>query len=189
MEWNKKIRELLRQVGYVRLVLLFVCILFLILVNFPEEQEAVLKNESGAELADLSCNRNDNDIYVEKMEERLTEILKLIEGAGRVEVMITLSSSYESVVNKDQILEEESETESGKEKRSTVQKEETVFAETGNDLNPYIIKTMEPAIEGIIVVMDGGDNPLLVEGVTEAVQALFHVESHKIKVLKMEVLE
>jgi len=45
---------------------------------------------------------------------------------------------------------------------------------------------MEPVIEGVIIVMEGGDNSFVVSAVTEAVQALFPLEAHKIKVLKME---
>ena len=57
--------------------------------------------------------------------------------------------------------------------------------EDGDQL-PYVIKTLEPIVEGVIVVMEGGGNPTVAAEVTEAVQALFHVEAHKIKVLKME---
>ena len=132
---------------------------------------------------------DENDIYVEKMEERLSEILEMIEGAGRVEVMITLVSSSETVVNKDQTYEDSSEKEQGeggKESVKSLRKEETVFSEEGGNQSPYIIKTMEPVVEGIMIVMDGGNNPSVSTAVTEAVQALFPIEAHKIKVLKME---
>ena len=186
MEWGRKIREFVKQIGWIRLILLFLCSVFLIIVNLPQEKEESFQNKEEK----LVYEGDENDIYIEKMEERLSEILKLIEGAGKVEVMITLASSHETVVNKDQVYEEASEKEeTGKEKISKVRKEETIFSEKDNDLYPYIIKTLEPAIEGIIVVMEGGNNPSVIEEVREAVQALFHVESHKIKVLKMEVLK
>ena len=39
-------------------------------------------------------------------------------------------------------------------------------------------------IEGVVVIADGGGNAVLVKNITEVVQALFDVDSHKIKVIK-----
>ena len=191
MDWSQtdlkgKIREIAKQVGYVRLILLALCGIFLIYVSLPEREEAGILTEED-ESYDLSGD--DNDIYVEKMEKRLARILELIEGAGKVEVMITLSSSTETVVDKDSTYEESSEKEDGddiKESQSSVRKEETVMVDEDGDQLPYVIKTLEPIVEGVIEVMEGGGNPTVAAEVTEAVQALFHVEAHKIKVLKME---
>ena len=36
----------------------------------------------------------------------------------------------------------------------------------------------------VIVIAEGGDNPVVIENITEAVQALFGVDTHKIKVMK-----
>lgn len=184
-----KMRELIKQVGWVRLVLLLICGIFLIIVSLPEKEGDMPKSQTLIERQTINYDTDENDIYVEKMEERLAGILELMEGAGRVEVMITLASSSETIINKDQTYEEASETEGssgGKEAASSLRKEETVFSEKDGDQNPYIVKTVEPAVEGIIIVMDGGNIPSVSSAVTEAVQALFHVDAHKIKVLKME---
>ena len=51
---------------------------------------------------------------------------------------------------------------------------------------PYVSETMEPEVSGVLVVSEGGDDPVTVREVTEAVQALFGIEAHKIKVMKMD---
>ena len=43
---------------------------------------------------------------------------------------------------------------------------------------------LSPRIEGVLVIADGGDNAIVIENITEAVQALFGVDTHKIKVMK-----
>ena len=48
-----------------------------------------------------------------------------------------------------------------------------------------MIEELEPEIQGVVVVAEGGDNPVVVQNITEAVMALFGVEVHKIKVMKM----
>lgn len=39
-------------------------------------------------------------------------------------------------------------------------------------------------VEGVVVIAEGGENPVVVRNISEVVQALFDVESHKIKVIK-----
>lgn len=39
-------------------------------------------------------------------------------------------------------------------------------------------------IEGVVVIADGGGDSVIVRNITEVVQALFDVDSHKIKVIK-----
>ena len=39
-------------------------------------------------------------------------------------------------------------------------------------------------VEGVAIVAEGGDNAVVVRNITEVVQALFTVDSHKIKVIK-----
>ena len=49
---------------------------------------------------------------------------------------------------------------------------------------PYISKEMTPEIEGVLVIADGGDNAVTIQNITEAIQALFGVDAHKIKIMK-----
>ncbi len=42
----------------------------------------------------------------------------------------------------------------------------------------------DETVEGVAVVSEGGDNAVVMKNITEVVQALFDVKSHKIKVIK-----
>jgi stage III sporulation protein AG len=50
---------------------------------------------------------------------------------------------------------------------------------------PYVVKEIEPEVEGILVVAEGAGNETVVNEITYAVQVLFDVPVHKIKVVKM----
>ena len=50
--------------------------------------------------------------------------------------------------------------------------------------SPYVSKELSPEIEGVVVIAEGGDDAVVVKNITEAVQALFGVEAHKIKIMK-----
>ena len=72
-------------------------------------------------------------------------------------------------------------------KNGTQYFESTVYEDTGDGgQTPYISSSTYPEIRGVIVVAQGGGNPVVVQQIQEAVMALFHVEAHEIKVLKMK---
>ncbi len=130
--------------------------------------------------------------YEEQQEARLEEILRKVEGVGEVEVMITLQASSEKVVEKDQpsTSQDVEEQDSGGGTRSTQDRswsESTVYWEQENgSRTPYVIKELKPRVEGVIVIAQGGGDPEIKQNIMEAVQALFPVEAHKIKIMKME---
>lgn len=43
-----------------------------------------------------------------------------------------------------------------------------------------------PVIQGIMVVAEGAENPVVVQDITEACEALFSLSAHKIKVVRMK---
>ncbi len=127
--------------------------------------------------------------YEKELERKLEEILTSMEGVGKVEVMITLQDNGEQVLEKDISRNSQEVTEEGEVKRNTYEsqyQEETVFVkESGNEGQPFIAKESVPAVEGVLVVAEGGGNGKVAKNISDAVLALFPVEVHKIKVVKM----
>lgn len=148
--------------------------ILLMVLAVPDEKEKDRKEE-------LPAYKKSEDEYIFQTEKKLEEILSKVEGVERVTAMITMSSTSEKVIEKDtQISRENGE----KENYSSV--ETSVISRNEREETPYISKELSPEIEGILVVADGGNDPTLVKNIIDAVQALFHVESHKIKVMKQE---
>ena len=53
--------------------------------------------------------------------------------------------------------------------------------ESGNEGQPFIAKESVPAVEGVLVVAEGGGNGKVAKNISDAVLALFPVEVHKVK--------
>ena len=113
-----------------------------------------------------------------------------VQGVGKAEVMITLKSSGQKIVEKDQQSSSQNSEEEDRsggtrsvEERTT---DKTSIYEQGSDgsQSPYVSKELTPEIAGVLVVAEGGDNAVVVQNITEAIQALFGVEAHKIKIMK-----
>lgn len=152
--------------------------------------QSVSETESG-EGADIPPETA-GQAYAEDMERRLEELLSCMDGVGQVKVMVTMSASEEKVVEKDVPSSAESilETDSAggtRESVSNTQEEGTVYiTDASGSRTPYVKKTLEPSVEGVTVVAQGGGNPVIQKSVTEVIEALFDVDAHKIRVVKMK---
>lgn len=131
------------------------------------------------------------EAYARALEARLEKILSEMDGAGEVAVMITLKSSSEQVVEKDTEERKETVTESDSQggqrtTQNTDYKEVAVYGgdERNGGQTPYISKRLSPRVEGVVVIAPGGDNAVVVKNITEAVQALFGIDTHKIRIVK-----
>lgn len=130
--------------------------------------------------------------YTEKTEARLAGILSKINGAGKVEVFLSFSDFGMSVVEKDVSYTRNNEERSGGDTGNTSvlhmeNTETTIFTtdEAGNDV-PFVNKLTAPKVSGVLVVAQGGGNENVQKEMKEAIMALFGIEEHKIKVVKMK---
>ena len=99
--------------------------------------------------------------YCSRLEARLEALLVQVEGVGRVE--------------KDRTFSEQGN------------QEETVYEElSGRERTPYVTLEINPKVEGVLVIAEGGGNSRIRQEILEAAQALFGIDAHKIKIMKME---
>ena len=127
--------------------------------------------------------------YTATMVLGLKEILENVDGAGAVQVMITVKNNGEQVVEKDKSYSESKTIQSGDGGKNTTtantsRSESTVYDRTDSG-SPYVVKQLEPEIEGVLVAAQGAGDETVVNEITYAVQVLFDVPVHKIKVVKM----
>lgn len=134
-------------------------------------------------------SRNDSAGYVAWLEERLETVLLSVDGVGEVCVMITLKDNGMKQLQSDTVREHSStgETDSAGGSRSIQEGREeysTVILNDGTADSPYITRETTPEIEGVLVVAQGAGSTAVKTEIYEAVQALFNVPAHKIKVLR-----
>ena len=174
------------------LLVLLGVLLFVIALPVKKEDsgKGQEKENAAAMLEELTASTQtvtagSTEEYAAYLEEKLKKMLEAVRGLGEVEVMVTLESSEEKIVEKDRESSSETsgENESGSSKRSS-SSETSVYTGNGSNETPYITKELSPAIEGVLVIADGGDDAVVIENITEAVQALFPVDTHRIKVMK-----
>ena len=189
--WMSKLKKPKKE----QLVVLLLFGVLLVVIALPtttgtmgaDKKDADISGTQGAAGTDTATLT-----YEEQLEKRLSTILSQVAGAGRVEVMVTLESRGERIVEKDTPESRKSveETDSSGGSRTTDEQdwgEETVYYEDGSGgKSPYVVKELEPNIEGVLVLAEGGDSAVVKQELLEAVQALFPIEAHKVKIMKLE---
>lgn len=164
-------------------------ILFVAVFPFPtsEEQDTQQSDSAAAEVSGTDLYTGEYETY---LEEKTADVLKQVDGVGEVTVMITLKSGSQKIVEKDQSgssqTTEEADSEGGKRTVEDATSDKTSIYTQDSDGSsvPYVSKELSPEIEGVVVIADGGDDAVVIRSITEAVQALFGVEAHKIKIMK-----
>lgn len=165
--------------------------LMLLAVPFPGGRE---KEEGGLETAQAGERASGEEpggkpagggSYEEELEARVKEILSHVDGVGQVDVMIVLKSSEERVVHVDRNTSEssvsEEDAQGGKRVTSSREIEENALS-AGSQ--PFVEKELRPELSGIIISAQGGGTPQVRAEISAAMEALFGLPAHKIKVLK-----
>lgn len=173
------------------LILLLIGILLVVIV-IPVPKKTDTKTAIGGE-KDVSTETDGVDStekYEQSLERRVARALEHVEGVGKAEIVITLKSSGQKIIEKDiassSQQSEEADSEGGTRSVQEGSSDKTsIYKQSSDgDSSPYVSKELSPEIAGVLVIADGGDNAVTVKDITEAIQALFGVEAHKIKIMK-----
>lgn len=166
------------------MIVLIIIGIILVVLAIPTEKKETEEEEQNVSVSEEEQGL-ERDRYEEQLEERLEEILFQMEGVGRVEVMITLEASAREVVEKD-ISTQQGVVQQENTDENTVSKEETtVYSDTDVGNIPYVVQEIYPEVEGVLVVAEGGDDSYVNLAIVDAIQALFGIDVHKIKIVKM----
>lgn len=130
--------------------------------------------------------------YSDYWETKLASSLSALDGAGKVEVLITLKESEERILAKDVPVISSSTIEKDAQGGTRTvledkQEESTVYTVnvSGREV-PYVSKIVQPVVEGVVVLAQGGDDLSVRQNIIETIQVLFGIEANKIRVVKMK---
>ena len=193
---TEKIREFLQQKRWLQLkktdwIAVALVGVLLLVVAMPSGGTGIHLAENKKE--DTAQEKTEQKYEKEDYAEYLEQVRGQMEGVGKVSVMVTVADQGEDIIEKDKTEHTSTvtNTDSGSMEMTTEKEsgEETVYEESGGEKAPYVSKEILPEIEGVLVVAEGGDSPRIVSDISDAVKALFQVEAHRIKVVKMSSKE
>lgn len=130
--------------------------------------------------------------YTEEIEERLKEKLSKIDGAGNLEVLLTLDNNGEIILNKDipssSNTRTEEDTSGGglKYEEKEVRESTVIVRRSDGSEEPIIIKEIMPEVKGVLIIAEGADDSTVKTDLIHAVKVLLDLPVHKIEVVKMK---
>ncbi len=187
----KDYKELLGKIGKDKLLLMAAAGIVLIVCSVPTEKKSSDSEQKGIQQETLQISTEEKSnisLYVENLEERLADIIGEIEGVKNVHVMITVKGSESKEILKDENISSDNTKESdgagGERSISSYNKDENTiyYKDSSGAQYPYVLSEIMPEIEGVAVVADGGNSPVIKEKIINLIKALFGLEINKIMV-------
>jgi stage III sporulation protein AG len=167
---NKKVLNAIVAIGLIGLLLIFLSTLL------PNKN----KNESANTKPTMSAEE-----FVAETEKKLSEIVSSIEGAGACRVMVTLENGVEYVYAREQdINTDRKEDGNGKSERDD-KKESIIIVDTNNGRKGLLVTEIQPTVKGVVVVCQGGDQPIVQERVISLVTTALNISSKRVCVTKL----
>ncbi|APB75368.1 stage III sporulation protein AG [Paenibacillus polymyxa] len=155
--------------------------------NVGREPPGEMKNEPTLE---TTTGEESSFAGIEKVfEDNMKQMLEQIVGVGTVDVMVTVDSTEEVIVQRNvkDMQEENNETDANGGQRHTTQYtrdgEIVTYESSGGQHTPIVTKKVKPQVRGVLVVAMGAENPTVKQLIVDAVQKGLNVPSYKISVV------
>lgn len=173
------IKEKLKGVKYPLLVLLVGLLLLLLPTGGSGEKAEESDSSDGAsgQAAQAPGTASGGDL-----EEKLEEMLSLIDGAGQVRVLLTPVNDGEKVLARDSVTS--TQTRDG-ETRSEESDSAVILQRSGGGSGTVEVSYLYPEYRGAVVAAQGAEDPKVKLEIIEAVKAATGLSSDAVKVVKM----
>ena len=165
--WINKFTEILKRYRYALIVLL----IGLILMALPSVSSGIKTSEKESDVSSASPT--------DSLEQKLSQLLSKVEGAGDVEVILTIAAGEETVYQTN-----DDHADSG---TSSSSKVNTVTVTDSNRDQTGLVKQVKNEIyKGAIIVCHGANDPVVRLALVDAVSRITGLGTNCISVLKMK---
>lgn len=162
--WKEKISTLFSRYKYVCIVVL----IGLVLMSIPSQDEPApqaLSETAQVETQDMTA--------------QLEAILSMIEGVGKVQVLLTVSEGEQIQYVYDEDRDQEADS-------SSVRRDTVIISDSERSDQGLVQQVIPPVYLGAIIVCEGGDIPSVQLDVVTAVSNATGLSADRITVLKMK---
>jgi len=151
--------------------------------DVPEGAERETFLRGGFEEGQDSFTRLEKELEI-----KIKDILEKIVGVGAVDVFVTMESTEEIVVEKNESYSQRLTDESDKNGASrhiteTTRDGQVALHESSGSQSPIIIKRIKPRVRGVLIAAKGAENATVKRIIAEAVSRGLDVPLHRISVV------
>lgn len=158
-----------------RLSIIAVAMVGIILIVISSSTEKDTEEQEQSETSSVQFSESE---YTLQLEQKLSEMISALYGAGRTKVVVTLDCDYETVYARDGSF--------SKDEESSDEKSEYIIIDSSQEEGGLVLKTVTPKVRGVAVLCEGGDDPYVEEQISEMLSALLNLGSNHISVSKIQ---
>jgi stage III sporulation protein AG len=177
-----------KKIQFAAILLIVIVILAIYFTSVSGNRKQENSGSAGAATVETQISSASID---DAIAQRLQETLSAIEGAGRVEVMITYESTAELVPAFSVDRQSSTKVDESTDGKSTTSSENTqseVVTISGSDgTQALVLKENSPPIKGVIVVAEGADDIRVRLDLLSAVQTILNIGPDQVNVYKMNI--
>lgn len=166
------------------------CVGLLFVMFFDDKEKVTEGPNTNSPNTGLDSQKANESTYGESIENKLEKEFAKIDGVGRVEVIVTMRTKGEIILNKDKPYNSantvEEDNQGGTRESNEVQQQEATVLVKKSDGSeePMIVKELLPEVSGILIIAEGGDSPIAKNNLINASKVLLDLPAHKIEVMK-----
>lgn len=169
MEWITDSERLRASIGKYKWILLVLAIGLLLMV-FPEEKKEAISSSAAMERQEVKQN---------SLQKELEQILSQMEGAGKVQVLLTEAMGQQTFYQTDQNVRKTMDSEE-------IQKDTVILTQADRSGGGLVSRIDPPKFLGAVVLCQGADKATVRLAVVEAVATATGLGADKISVCKMK---
>ncbi len=152
----------------------------------------IMLSELGSQEEPLTVNvmsqTAENEAYVQTLEQKLSDLVENVSGAGKCHVMVTLEQGTQYVyASEDKKVVDETQSHDGETSSKVQQKDNSerkiVVLEENGVSRPLVETSREPQVKGVVVVCAGGNSSIVQERITEVLTTVLGIGSNQVCVM------
>lgn len=155
-------------------ILIVICILGMLLIGLSC---FLPKKDKTVKPTNVACDNKEN--YLFDLTNQIEEMVQKIDGVGNANVTITIKNGSEQVFARDETGNIDSNDD---EKREEYQQKTIIVDDKDGQKSALISKTLEPTINGVCVICDGGNDFEIQQKVIYAVKTALNIGTNKVYV-------
>jgi stage III sporulation protein AG len=163
-QWTKKLSSYIKKYRYFIVIVLVGLLILTLPSNRITEDDHVIMTDVPKQV---------------DLKQQITDILRMIEGVGKVEVMLTERAGEVTHYQRD-------EDQNGSSDSSSVRQDTVILTDAERNEHPLITQVIPAEYLGAVIVCQGADRPAVKWAIVEAVSKLTGLGADQISVLKMK---
>lgn len=120
--------------------------------------------------------------YTQELEQSLAELVTNIQGAGNAKVMVTVERSAEQVYAQEE--KRSTQTTEDRGSNNSTETNYILVKDADGSQRALAVTEVQPVVKGVVVVCDGGDDPVGQQRVIDAVTTALDITSVRVCVVK-----